>query len=120
MEQDLLTLLEHMGSPPVYSGVRVTRSLVLCVCFVFVDRVVCSFVLFLLAIVLSVLRFTDSFYPFGICKLFLRVVASNRVDHGFEHWSEQIQDYKIGICCFSAKHAVLRSKNFSMVGSESG
>jgi hypothetical protein len=36
-------------------------------------QVVCRslFVLFLLAIVLSVLRFTDSDYPFGILKLFL-------------------------------------------------
>ena len=29
----LLTLSEHLGSPPVFSGVRVTRSLVLCVVF---------------------------------------------------------------------------------------
>ena len=42
MEQELLTLLEHLSSPPVFSGVRVTRSLVLCV----------------------------SDYPFGIFKLF--------------------------------------------------
>ena len=34
MEQGLLTLPEHLSSPPVFSGVRVTRSLVLCVCFV--------------------------------------------------------------------------------------
>jgi hypothetical protein len=33
--------------------------------------VVCPFVLFLLAIVLSVLRYTDSDCPFGIFKLFL-------------------------------------------------
>jgi len=33
--------------------------------------VVCPFVLFLLAIVLSVLRYTESDYPFCICKLFL-------------------------------------------------
>ena len=52
-----------------FSGVRVTRSVVLCVCFV--DRR-CPFVLFLLVIVLSVpLRYTDSDYPFGIFKLFL-------------------------------------------------
>ena len=25
--------------------------------------------------------------------------------------SDQIKDYKIGICCFSAKHTALRSKN---------
>ena len=34
VEQELLTLPEHLGSPPVVSGVRFTRSLVLCVCFV--------------------------------------------------------------------------------------
>ena len=34
VKQELLTLPEHMSSPPVISGVRVTRSLVLCVCFV--------------------------------------------------------------------------------------
>ena len=33
--------------------------------------VVCPFVLFRLVIVLSVFRFTDSDYPFGIFKLFL-------------------------------------------------
>ena len=35
VEQDLLTLSEHMNSLPVFSGVRVTRSLVLCVRFVY-------------------------------------------------------------------------------------
>ena len=50
-----------------FSGVRVTRSLVLYVCFV--DRCL-SF--FFLAIVLSVLLgYTDSDYPFGVFKLFL-------------------------------------------------
>ena len=63
------TLPEHLSSPPVFSGVRVTRYLVLCVCFV--DRCL-SFCSFLLAIVLSVLlQFTVSYYPFDICKLFL-------------------------------------------------
>ena len=58
-----------MSSSPVFRGVRVTRTLVLYVCFV---DVVCPFVLFLLAIVLSVFRFTDSDYSFVIFKLFLR------------------------------------------------
>jgi hypothetical protein len=59
---------EHVFTP-VFGGVRVTRSLVLCVCFV--DRF-SPFVLFL-AIVLSVLhRFMD--YPFGILKLFFHGV----------------------------------------------
>jgi hypothetical protein len=52
---------------------RVTQSLVLYVCFV--DRCF-PFALFLLAIVLSVLlRYTDSDYPFGIFKLFLKQMS---------------------------------------------
>ena len=40
--------------------------------------VVCPFVLFLLAIVLSVLlRYTDSDCPFGIFKHFLQIIAQN-------------------------------------------
>jgi hypothetical protein len=67
----------HKGQPrhgaPVFSGVRVTRSVDLCVCFV--DRYL-SFCPFL-AIVLSVLlRFTDSDYPF---KIFLYA------HHGFDY-----------------------------------
>ena len=39
-------------------------------------NVVCPLVLFLLAIVLPVIRFTDSDYPFGIFQLFLTVFDS--------------------------------------------
>ena len=42
MEQKLLTLPEHLSSPPVFSRVRVERSLVLYVCFV--DRCLYFFV----------------------------------------------------------------------------
>ena len=68
VEQELHTILEHLSSPSVFSGVHVTRSLVLCVCFV--DC---------LAVVLSVLLFTDSDYPFGIFKLFMLNLGA--VDH---------------------------------------
>jgi hypothetical protein len=34
VERELLTLPAHLNSLPVLSGVRITRSLVLCVCFV--------------------------------------------------------------------------------------
>ena len=34
VEQELLTLPEHLNSPLIFSGVRVTRALVLYVCFV--------------------------------------------------------------------------------------
>jgi hypothetical protein len=39
------------------------------------------------------------------------VLASKVVDRGFEPGSDQIKDYKIDICCFSAKHTELRSKS---------
>ena len=39
------------------------------------------------------------------------VFASSAVDHGFESRSGQTKDYKIGICCFSAKHATLSRKS---------
>jgi hypothetical protein len=41
----------------------------------------------------------------------VRVLASSVVDHGFEFRSGQTKDYKIGLCCFSAMHAALRSKS---------
>ena len=66
VEQELLTLPEDLSSFLVFSGVCVARSLVFCVVF-------CRslFVLFLLAISLSVLlRFMASDYPLGIFKVF--------------------------------------------------
>jgi hypothetical protein len=39
------------------------------------------------------------------------VLASSAVDRGLEPRSDQTKDYKIGICCFSAKHAALQRKS---------
>ena len=39
------------------------------------------------------------------------MLASNAVDRGFEPRSGQTNDYKIGICSFSAKHAALRRQS---------
>ena len=39
------------------------------------------------------------------------VLASSVVDGGFVSRSSQTKDYKIGICCFSAKHAALGRKS---------
>ena len=53
-EQEMLLIPEHMSSPPLFSGVRVTRSF-MCM--------FCRSLSVLLAIVLSVLlRYTDSDY----------------------------------------------------------
>ena len=45
------------------------------------------------------------------------VLASSAVDCGFKSRLGQTKDYKIGICCFSAKLAALKRKS---KGLESG
>jgi hypothetical protein len=65
----MLTLPEHLISHPVFSEVRVARSLVFCVMFR-------TSLFVLLTIVLSVfLQFIDSDYPFGIYILFLTYLS---------------------------------------------
>jgi hypothetical protein len=39
------------------------------------------------------------------------VLASSAIDCGYEPRSCQTKEYKIGICCFSAKNAALRRKS---------
>jgi hypothetical protein len=39
------------------------------------------------------------------------VIALGALDCWFESRSRQTKDYKIGICCFSAKHAALSRKS---------
>jgi hypothetical protein len=46
-----------------------------------------------------------------IGSVMVGVLASSVVDRGFEPRSGQTKDYTIGSCCFSAKHAGLRSKS---------
>ena len=38
------------------------------------------------------------------------MLASSVVDRGFDTQSGQTKDYKISICCFSAKYVALRKK----------
>jgi hypothetical protein len=46
-----------------------------------------------------------------IAAVMVSVLASSAVDRGFEPRSGQAKDHKIGMCCFSAKHAALRRKS---------
>jgi hypothetical protein len=39
------------------------------------------------------------------------VLASSSVDRGFKPRSGQTKDHKIGMCCFSTKHAALKIKS---------
>ena len=71
VEQDLLTLPEHLSSPFVIGWVRVARSVAVCVTL----SKSLFFVVFPLAIVSSVfLLLTDSCYLFDISKLFLIMI----------------------------------------------
>ena len=47
----------------------------------------------------------------NIGGVMVSVLASSAVDRGFEPRSDQTKDYKIGMCCFSAKHGALRIKS---------
>ena len=41
----------------------------------------------------------------------VNAIVSSAVGRGFEPRSCQTKDYKIGSCCFSAKHAALKRKS---------
>ena len=57
------------------------------------------------------------FYCNHVGGVMVSMLTSSAIDCGFEPWSGQTKDYKIGICCFSAKHAPLRREQ-RLVGSE--
>jgi hypothetical protein len=65
VKQEVLTLLEHLTSPSVFSWVRVARSIVMCLMF-------CRSLFVLLSFALSVLLFMACDYPCGIFKLVLQ------------------------------------------------
>ena len=69
MEQELLTIPEHLCSLPVFSGLRVARSLLFCV---MLWIVACPFHL---AIVLSVLLFAVSGFSKKIPKVYSDAVT---------------------------------------------
>jgi hypothetical protein len=71
VEQELPTLPEHLSSPPVFSGVPVTRSVVLCVKFCR-SLFVLLFFSFGYCVVCSSSIYRFWLPPFGIFKLFLQ------------------------------------------------
>ena len=93
--KELLSLTEHLSSPPVFSMVRVARSVVFCVMF-------CISLFVLLSIVLSVLRFTASDYPIDIFKPFLLQLLMSFVECSLVvSWNAHLSSLSI-ISCFPA------------------
>ena len=70
VEEELLTLPERLSSPQIFRGVRVTRSLVLCVSFVHISLSFCSFS-FGHCVVCS-----SSIYEFGLPFWYLQTLLS--------------------------------------------
>jgi hypothetical protein len=56
-------------------------------------------------------RLVDIFFYIRIGGVMVTVLGSSVVDRGFEPRPGQTKNYEIAICCFSAKHAALRSKS---------
>ena len=52
-------------------------------------------------------------HKLNIGGVIVSVLVSSAVDRGggFEARSDQTKDYKLGVCCFLAKHAALRRKS---------
>jgi hypothetical protein len=72
----------------------------------------CSFCVKGCSIVLHrMIRFHLEALHISISDVMVRVIASSAVDRGFESRSGQIKDYEIDICCFYAKHEILRRKS---------
>ena len=85
VEQELFTRPGHLSSHSVISEVRVTQSLVIsriCLVLLYKSLVLCViflrslFVFCILAILLSVLLYTDSGCHFGIFKVFNRKIST--------------------------------------------
>ena len=74
VQQELLTLPKHLSSTPVFSGIRITQSLLFCVCFVDCCLSFCLFS-FGHCVVCSSSNM-NSDYPFGMFKTLLNILEA--------------------------------------------
>jgi len=61
----------------------------------------------------SLIKSSSSGFKAGFNRIdvMVSVLVSSAVDRELESPSDQTKDYKIGICCFSSKHAASRRKD---------
>jgi hypothetical protein len=92
--RELLTLPYHLRSPPVFSRVRVSRSLIFCVIvvcpFPFCHCIVCPSSIYGIWLPLWYLRFTVSDYLFGIFNLFLNDITTRTSVVHTPHYSYKL------------------------------
>jgi hypothetical protein len=91
VEQTLFTLPEHLSSPPIVSGVRVTRSLVLHICFV--DRCLshCTFYFG------NCLICSSSIYGFWLSLWYLQTLL-NRVNVIASIFTLTVHTWHLSVC----------------------
>jgi hypothetical protein len=94
---------EHLSSPPVFSGVRVTRSLVLCVCFV--DRCLSFCTFFYHCVVCSLI--SGFWLPFDIFKLFNNII-------NYTEMREECHNRGSNLWLSLEKHTVLVEANLAL------
>jgi len=81
VEQKLLTLPEHLSSPPVFSVVRITQSLVLYACFVDRCLSVCTF------------SFDHCVVYLHVCFFDLRILITHLVGSNSSLFDLKLTDY---------------------------
>ena len=92
VDQELFALPRHHSSQPVFSGVRVTRSQVLCGCFI--DRCLSFCTFFLLTIVLSV-RYMDADCPFWYLQTLLIHTQRQPLNTLKPKWRKGVMETKL-------------------------
>ena len=120
----LLCFLENSLCTLYVSNVRITRSLVKishpCISFhsitvILFHMIYCLYLKTQISNSVYTARFWNNLLHVRsqnrIGGGMVSVLASSVVDRGFESRSGQTKDFKIGICCFSAKHAAFRRKS---------
>ena len=100
VEQELLSLPEHMSSSPVFSGVRVTRSLVLWVCFV--DRCL-SFCTFSFGYYVAC---SSSIYEFWLPLWYLQTIFNIDEITVYQMWRSCIRRIGCYICLKKRRYAI--------------
>ena len=76
--------------------------------FIFSDTIYCIFIFQSYSDTILTVKYYIMSHIGGVM---VSVLASSAVDCRFQPRLNQIKDYKIGICCFSAKRSALRKKS---------
>ena len=131
VEQELFTLLVHLRLPPFFSGNRITRSLVLCVCFVDRCLSLCTFfswplccLSFDLRILITPLVSSDSSYPYWFLGVFFELyLLFFKTTKSFKHGGDSLYNMlkhsnaivRILLICRDGTFAICKSSSYVLL-----